>query len=128
MNRVILDASALLALLNSEPGQDIVEQLLPRSIMSTVNVSETISELYKKLNIDIATGKHMVETVIKEILPFSFEQAVEAAALRTHTSKFGLSLGDRACLSLAKERQYPVYTADTIWTKLDIGVTINLIR
>lgn len=128
MNRIILDASALLAMLNSEPGQEMVEEVLPHSIMSTVNVSEVIAELYKKLNIDILTGKHMVETVVKEILPFSFEQAVEAAALKKYTSNIGLSLGDRACLSLAKERQYPIYTADKIWAKLDIGVTINLIR
>ena len=127
-NKIILDASALLALLNSEIGKDNVELLLPYSVMSTVNASEVISELYSKLNISVEDGKKMVETVVHTIVPFSLEQAVETAKLKDSTKKLGLSLGDRACLSLGKLNNYKVYTADKIWAKLDIGVKVELIR
>ena len=44
MNKVILDTSAFLALLNNENGKDIIEPLLPYSIMSSVNISEVVRE------------------------------------------------------------------------------------
>jgi PIN domain nuclease of toxin-antitoxin system len=37
-------------------------------------------------------------------------------------------LGDRACLALAQQLDLPVLTADKIWQRLDIGVSIQLIR
>ncbi|WP_230204212.1 hypothetical protein [Rickettsiales endosymbiont of Trichoplax sp. H2] len=53
MNKVILDASAFLALVNNEAGKDVVEPLLPYSIMSSVNISEVVSELNSKLSLPI---------------------------------------------------------------------------
>ena len=43
MGNVVLDASALLALVNQEPGQDIVAAVLPRSLVSAVNASELVA-------------------------------------------------------------------------------------
>ncbi|QQV75572.1 hypothetical protein H6P87_01134 [Rickettsia tillamookensis] len=45
MNKCILDASALLALFNSEKGSEKVEELLPLSIMSTVNIAVSSSRI-----------------------------------------------------------------------------------
>lgn len=36
MNEVVLDASALLVLLNEEPGAEVVEEAIPGAIVSTV--------------------------------------------------------------------------------------------
>jgi PIN domain nuclease of toxin-antitoxin system len=55
-------------------------------------------------------------------------QPLIAARLREKTKKYGLSLGDRACLSLAKLKSFPVLTADKIWAKLSVGVEIKIIR
>lgn len=44
-DEVVLDASALLALLNQEQGSDVVAASIPEAIISTVNLSEVISKL-----------------------------------------------------------------------------------
>jgi PIN domain nuclease of toxin-antitoxin system len=44
------------------------------------------------------------------------------------TKPYGLSLGDRACLALAIQRNATVYTTDRDWSKLSIGIKIEVIR
>jgi ribonuclease VapC len=61
------------------------------------------------------------------IIDFGPELARATAALRTATRPLGLSLGDRACLALARQLQLPVLTADTLWRDLSIGVEIRLL-
>jgi len=74
MNKVILDASAFLALINNEDGKDIVEPLLPYSIMSSVNISEVVGELHSKLSIPL-NQIHKILYLISEIHPFDKELA-----------------------------------------------------
>jgi len=128
MSKVILDAPALLALLNSEKGKDLVEEVLSKSVMSAISVFEVIAELEAKLNILPDESKKMIETIIQEIIPFNLEQAAEVAKLKSVTKGSGLSLGDRACLALAKLKRYPIYTTDKTWKELNIGVDVQLIR
>ena len=45
MSKVALDASALLALLNDETGADQVIELLPKALISTVNLAEVVTRL-----------------------------------------------------------------------------------
>lgn len=128
MNKCVLDASALLALLNNEPGATEVEKVLSYSVISAINASEVIAELYTKLNIAPKEGKEMIYTIISEVLDFTLDMAMETAALRKKTAKFGLSLGDRACLALGAHLSLPIYTADKIWKDLDLNSEIILIR
>ncbi|MCX7114694.1 MAG: type II toxin-antitoxin system VapC family toxin [Gammaproteobacteria bacterium] len=128
MNKYVLDASALLALLNNEPGAAEVEKLLSHSVMSTINAAEVIAELDAQLNIAPEEGREMVYTVISEIVPFTLDMAVKTAALRKKTSQFGLSLGDRACLALGMMLSLPVYTADRAWKNLEVAGKVVLIR
>lgn len=48
--------------------------------------------------------------------------------LRPQTRGFGLSLGDRACLALARQANLPALTADQAWVELRIGVEIRALR
>ncbi len=125
---VVLDASALLALLNKEPGAVVVEEILSHSIMSAVNVAEVMAELYVKLNLPIEHAQGIVITLVNKIVPFDLKLAAEAAKLRKETKSLGLSLGDRACLALSKELHLPIYTADKVWGKLHFPNEIILIR
>ena len=59
---------------------------------------------------------------------FDEQQAFAAGELRTSTRALGLSLGDRACLGLARLLGVPALTADRKWSGLDIGVEVRLIR
>lgn len=112
MNKCILDSSALLALFNSEKGWEKVEELLPLSIMSTVNVAEVVAELDKKLAVSSIQSKEMIIAAINKIVPLDFDQSIEVGRLRKETKNFGLSLGDRACIALGLTTGCTIYTAD----------------
>jgi len=127
VSEVVLDASALLTLLNDEPGADVVAEALPGAVVSAVNMSEVAAKL---------CGAGMPEKVIHqvidslglEIIPFDEAQAYQAGILYLAAKHAGLSLGDRACLGLAKILGLPALTADKTWKTLSIGVTVILVR
>lgn len=125
--KIIFDASALLALINQEHGAEVVEKHLPHAIMSSVNVAEAAAIL-KQIGMPIEEFKILINSLIPQIIPFSLEQAYLSAILQEQTKSFGLSLGDRACLSLGEMEQAVVLTADKIWLKLNLPIKIELIR
>lgn len=127
MNKIIFDASALLALLHQEKGYEVVEKHLPVAVMSVVNVCEAISILIEA-GISENSTREMTTEIIKEIVPFDLEQGFVSANMKKFTRPYGLSFGDRACFALAKIRKLPVLTADKIWEKIDQGVKVILIR
>jgi PIN domain nuclease of toxin-antitoxin system len=128
MSKVVLDASALLALLNNEPGAEkLTLRLLAGAVVSTVNLAEVQSWLVKA-GIDPADAWQATITPVAEIAAFTAEQAKIAGSLTALTRALGLSLGDRACLALAIALGAPVYTADRSWKGLRLGISIHLIR
>lgn len=127
-NNVILDSSALLALLKNEPGADIVESLLGTITMSSINVSEVATVLLNS-EMTLQECQNTVLPFISEIVPYDEEQAFLTADLRRKTKSYGLSLGDRACIALGQKLQLPIYTADRIWGELKLeNIDIRLIR
>ena len=124
---IALDASALIALLKLEPGWDVVGRRLRASIISSVNLAETLSK-YAEYGGDIDQAMSLFEEASIEIVPASFAQAIDASRLRLPTKSFGLSLGDRFCFALARERKLPVLTAEHIWDKVKVGVKVIRIR
>jgi PIN domain nuclease of toxin-antitoxin system len=127
MNKIVLDASAVLALINKEPGHIAVEKILTHSVISAVNLSEVIAVLVD-IGMDVKDVETIVYGIINDIVPFDHKQSVVAGALRKETKQLGLSLGDRACLALAKVLRVPVLTADKIWSKVNVGIEVKLIR
>lgn len=127
MPAVVLDASAVLAVLQGEPGAETVEAVLGDALISAVNYSEVVSKLY-----DRGVPAEVIDTVMASLAlviePFDRDQAVEAGSLRNATRALGLSLGDRACLALAKVRGAPAITMDRAWRDLKIGVTVECLR
>ena len=127
MSEFILDASALLALLNAEDGSAFVQEYLLRSSISSVNLAEVVTRLSSH---EMPEGeiRDALAVLGLEIIPFDEEQAFRAGLLSAYTRPLGLSLGDRACLALALTTHSIALTADREWEKLDIGVEIRLIR
>ncbi|WP_035705430.1 type II toxin-antitoxin system VapC family toxin [Niveispirillum irakense] len=117
MSNPVLDCSALLAFLLREPGAEQVEAILPAAVMSAVNFTEALTKLVER-GIPPANARDVILGLGIEIIDFDTDQAVRAAALREPTRKAGLSLGDRACLALALQRQAPAFTSDKAWLRL----------
>jgi PIN domain nuclease of toxin-antitoxin system len=124
---IALDASALLALLFGEPGHEAVAEVLEESCMSTVNLAEVISRFVRDGHDSQIVRQRLLQSPIS-FVPFTAEDAAITASLLDSTQHLGLSLGDRACLALARARGVPALTADRAWQDVDCGVTIQLIR
>jgi len=128
MSKVVLDASALLAVLNQEPGaQLLTPELLRDATASTVNLAEVQTKLVREGG-DPDEAWELSLAPISAIEPFTSEQAKTAGTLVTQTRPLGLSLGDRACLALAITLGAPVYTADKEWKRLKLGIPIHVLR
>lgn len=128
MSRVVLDASALLTLLNQEPGAEkLTPELLANSVSSTVNLAEIQGKLVG-LGIRPEDAWQAILAPLRQPIDFDSEQARIAGGLIADTHHLGLSLGDRACLALGIVTKAPVYTADRLWKNLKIGVRIHVVR
>ncbi|MGA3334064.1 MAG: type II toxin-antitoxin system VapC family toxin [Terracidiphilus sp.] len=127
MNEVVLDASAILALVQHEPGEEkLTDELMGNAVASTVNLAEVQSKLVKNGYGTDQAWADALELVTAK--PFTTEQAKIAGSLIAKTEKYGLSLGDRSCLALAIALQAPVYTTEQAWRNLKVGVPIHVIR
>ena len=128
MSKWVLDASAILAVLMNEPGNEVLtDEVLAESVASAVNLAEVQAVMVRR---GVAAGEAWKRAVIPagEIVPFSEDQARIAGSLVAQTRPLGLSLGDRACLALALERKAAVYSADMSWKKLSLGIPIHIVR
>jgi PIN domain nuclease of toxin-antitoxin system len=127
MASAVLDASALLAHIQREPGAERVEEIAPDALMSAVNLAEVVTKLMdEKLSPEQAD--QIIYAYGFEIVPFDEDLARQTGALRPATKRLGLSLGDRACLALAQRENLPVLTTDRSWAKLGLRIDINLMR
>ena len=127
-NRVLLDASAIIALIKKEKGFQLVDDILANSAISSVNFSELISALARE-GISPEDIDLMTKNIIPEIIPFDHSLSIRTGKLADVTKSKGLSLGDRACIATALQLDLPVYTADRVWAELDIpNLKLKLIR
>ena len=124
---MLLDASALLALLNHEPGCDLVTEQIPGALISAVNLAEVAGKL-AELGVPVDEVRLVIEVLGLSVVEFDAEMAFEAGRLRTSTRAAGLSLGDRACLATASLRKAAVLTADRSWASLDLGIPVQCTR
>lgn len=127
MASVVLDASAVLAVLNGEPGADQVAEVLADSVISTVNLAEVVGSLARH-GVDADSIRDYLDALQLDAIDLDRAGAERIGLLLIETRKAGLSLADRACLALAEREALPAYTADKAWTTLDLDVDIRLIR
>lgn len=126
---VVLDASALLALLKREAGADIVEASLDQAIIASVNLGEAAQIQYlhgwNREEFEVAIGLTEISVVA-----VTQKVAMDAADFRELARKNGISQADCLCLALAKGNSAVALTADRDWLKIadQIGVEIRMIR
>ena len=127
MAEAVLDASAVLAFLQREPGEEIVRDVMPRALLCSVNLTEIVSKLTER-GLDHAVVRQIACGLPYQIVDYDLELAMSAGILRNQTRSAGLSLGDRACLALAARERLPALTTDRGWAQGDFGVEVQVIR
>ncbi len=121
----VMDASALLALMQGEPGSDVVDELIQEQecVVSSVNIAEVGTKLVDKGLAPAQLARTLKELNVQPI-DFDLEQATLCASLRLSTKHVGLSLGDRACLALAQLVKGTAVTGDSAWS--DVAEAVNV--
>jgi ribonuclease VapC len=127
MARAVLDASAVLAVLNAETGADIVISVLDDALISTVNYAEVVSKLVER-GAPPGLAQTALLTIALVVVDFDRSLADRTGGLRANTKHRGLSLGDRACLALAEREKLPAFTGDQRWVDVVDDIDIRLIR
>lgn len=123
----VLDASAVLALLQREPGEDVVAPFVGRGAWSTVNLCEVAGKLTDR-GMPAPVVEETLEALHLTIHDFDVELGLAAAALRRVVPR-AMGIGDRACLALALRLRVPAVTADREWSRLEIDdLTVTVIR
>ncbi len=129
MTKIILDASALLAMLKEEPGGAKVADAIDGARISAVNYAEVVSH-FVHAGMPADTVDAMLGPLPIDIVSADSDLARIAGRLRAVTAEAGLSLGDRFCLALAMRDGLVAWTSDKQWrTIVDrIDVQILVIR
>jgi ribonuclease VapC len=128
MSSVVLDASAILAVIVGEPGhKKLTPDLLSKSVCGAVNLAEVHSKLVSRGWSSEEAWEDATSPVL-QVLPFDSRQARIVGDLTAQTRHLGLSLGDRACIALALSLQVPLYTAEKAWKKLKLPIPVHVIR
>ena len=127
MSEVVLDASAVLALLNQETGSEEISRFIGNAAISTVNLSEVIAKL-AEAGINENIIQQILSNLNLEVIAFDQEQALKSGMLRPKTKSIGLSFGDRACLALGISLNQPVLTTDRLWRNLSLAVEVRVVR
>lgn len=125
--KIVIDASAIIAFIFNEPGGDKVLQFISSASISSVNLSEVVTDVLKR-GVDISETRKRLSQLPLEIIPFDAELAYEAAGLEKYRKSHNLSFGDRACLSTGLKLNRKIVTADTKWGTLPLSVDIEVIR
>ncbi len=119
MTSIVLDASAVLALVRDEPGADKVAAYVGRAAISAVNLQEVIKELLLS-GLDEATTRELLHELRLDVREHDIDAAYAAAGLHAQTRQYGRGLGDRSCLALAMQLGVPALTADREWKRVRI--------
>ena len=129
MTHVVLDASAILALLKGERGASKVAGVIADASVCAINQAEVISH-FIHLGAPLDDVRAMLGTLPYTIVAADDAMAWEAGNLRATTASAGLSLGDRFCLALAKRLGVAAYTADKAWrdVAVEVGSKVVIIR
>jgi PIN domain nuclease of toxin-antitoxin system len=127
VSKVVLDASAMLCLLNDEPGADRVINALPHAVIGATNLAEIVSKLRER-GLSLDEVREALGGLNLDVRPLSPAQALIIGDLRPAIRSLGLSLGDRACLALAIDLQAEMLTTDAALASADVGVTITNVR
>lgn len=121
----VVDASVILAWLQSEPGTDEAEPMLVEGIVGAANWSEVLQKARQHGAPADIVGRLLVSF---GLTVHDVTRADAEAASDIWRPGIALSLADRLCLALGLRMELPVATADAAWAEVENGPTVVLIR
>jgi ribonuclease VapC len=127
LSRAVWDASALLLVLNQEPGAEELAGELGEAVISAVNLSEVVAKL-AEAGVPEVDLRDALSALPLEVVPSDEATAYLSGLLRPATRRHGLSMGGRACLGLASSMELPVVTADRVWQDLGLDIVVRVVR
>ena len=123
---VVLDASAIIAMLKGEAGSTKVAGAIADARVSSVNYAEVVSH-FVHAGMPEREVDAMLDPLPMTIVPADKALAQVAGRLRATTASAGLSLGDRFCLALALRDGLPAWTSDRNWTTIADAVAVKVV-
>ena len=108
---IVLDASAILAVILKEPGADRVEATFGQAIISAGTLAEVLTKTHQR-GLDIEGSYKRIVNFGIGVVPVTAMQARIAAEASRAPRKFNLSLGDRLCIALAISLNCELLTSD----------------
>jgi ribonuclease VapC len=124
---VVIDSSVALAFLFNEPGAEEAAVLMGDACMSAVNLAEVVTKLIDR-GIPGREAMALASQLECAVVDLDAPTGSMAGAIRSATRHLGLSLGDRACLALARTRGLCAVTADRAWSRLGPDFDIRMLR
>jgi ribonuclease VapC len=125
----VADASLIIALMLGEPRATEIEAIIAECVVTTVNLAEVVGYFARNgaLESDI---RSMLDGLRLNLVPFDADLAYVAGLLLPMTRRAGLSLGDRACLALARRLGVRAVTTDRAWLRVAeaVGVGVDVVR
>lgn len=128
VNKMVFDSSVLIMLFAKESGYEFVRQNLKHAIISSINIAEVYKYCIEVQNLTEGDCRNLIKLSGIKIIDFCDEQALISAKIIKETKQYGLSLGDRGCIALAMFKNYPIFTCDKIWQKVDLDVEFIMAR
>jgi len=133
MKTTVLDACALLALLQDEPGAEKMEQLFHAAAeadrpvyISAVNWAEVLYKMERKFGLYGLTGaRHFLQTMPLETVPVDRELAEAAAHLKNQCK---LGLADAFAAALAKHKKAELITGDHEFKSVEKEIKIHWLK
>ncbi len=127
MSSVVLDASAILAVVHRETGYRKITAHLEGGLVSSVNYAEVLKKAVEH-GTELLTARLLLQNLAFVVVPFDNLQAVETARLWPLTREWGLSFADRACLALGILRGATVVTGDRGMEQPSLPLKIMMFR
>jgi ribonuclease VapC len=128
---VVLAASALFSYLLQEPGAEVVDGLLSDARMASVNWAEVVQKLLSA-GVGVQGMREKLQALGMQVEPFLATDGQRAGHLWPFTRQQGLSLGDRASLSLSLSLGLrlglKVVTCDRAWAELPLELETQVLR
>ena len=124
---IVLDSSAVLAVLLNEPGADRAEAAFEQGVITAASLTEILSKALK-FGFDLQSAYERVVSFGLTVHPVDEAQAFLAAEISKAPRELNLSLGDRLCIALAMTLRVELLTGDTGMSLYDAGIPITKFR